>query len=113
VRSTEVDEIVIRYRDIPSKPHPVSVPPSPTTTARTSSSGVQAIPKAGVSASADLCRGRGGLATAHPGWGDIQWRISLVAMIVTVIHVAVDRKTLRACVRHFAHAPGTAPARCD
>ena len=47
------------------------------------------------------------------GWGDIHWWISLVAVIVTVIHVAVDWKTFRACVRHLAHAHGASPAPCE
>ena len=46
-------------------------------------------------------------------WGDIHWWISLAAVIVTIVHLAVDWKTFRSCVRHLTHTHGSAPAPCD
>jgi len=40
-------------------------------------------------------------------WGDIHWWISLAAVAVTVVHVSVDWRTFRACVRHVVHASGS------
>ncbi len=45
-------------------------------------------------------------------WGDIHWWVSLVAVVITVIHVAVDWKTFRACVRHLTHTHGATPTSC-
>ena len=48
------------------------------------------------------------LGVAKTTWGDIHWWVSLVAVAVTVVHVTVDWKTFRACVRHVVHASGAA-----
>ncbi len=37
-------------------------------------------------------------------WGDIHWWVSLAAVAVTIVHVTVDWKTFRACMRHVVHA---------
>jgi hypothetical protein len=37
-------------------------------------------------------------------WGDIHWWVSLAAVAVTIVHVIVDWKTFRACLRHIVHA---------
>ena len=39
-------------------------------------------------------------------WGDIHWWISLAAVGVTIVHVIVDWRPFRACVRHVLHARG-------
>lgn len=44
------------------------------------------------------------LGLTKSNWGDIHWWISLVAVGVTIVHVVVDWKTFRACVRHVVHA---------
>lgn len=46
-------------------------------------------------------------------WADVHWWVSLAAVAVTVVHVAIDWKTFRACVRHLTHAHRRAPASCD
>jgi hypothetical protein len=46
-------------------------------------------------------------------WGQIHWWISLVAVALTVVHLIVDWKTFRACVRHLTHTHGQAPAPCN
>lgn len=39
-------------------------------------------------------------------WGDVHWWISLAAVAFTVVHVIIDWKTFRSCVRHVVHADG-------
>jgi hypothetical protein len=36
-------------------------------------------------------------------WGDVHWWVSLAAVAVTVVHLVVDWKTFRSCVRHLVH----------
>ena len=45
-------------------------------------------------------------------WGEIHWWISLVAVGLTVVHLIVDWKTFRSCVRHLTHTHGREPAPC-
>ena len=45
-------------------------------------------------------------------WGQIHWWVSLVAVGVTIVHLAVDWKTFRSCVRHLTHTHGRDPAPC-
>ena len=37
-------------------------------------------------------------------WGNVHWWVSLAAVAVTIVHVIVDWRTFRACVRHIVHA---------
>lgn len=51
------------------------------------------------------------LGITKQAWGDIHWWLSVAAIAVTVVHVAVDWRTFRACVRHLAHrSPACQPA---
>ena len=45
-------------------------------------------------------------------WGQIHWWVSLVAVGVTIVNLAVDWKTFRSCVRHLTHTHGRDPAPC-
>jgi hypothetical protein len=48
---------------------------------------------------------RSGLATllilTKTQWGDVHFWFSVVAIIVTVIHIAVDWRALRGCIRYL------------
>lgn len=46
------------------------------------------------------------LGLAKTTWGDIHWWVSLAAVGVTIVHVVVDWRTFRACVRHITHTSG-------
>jgi hypothetical protein len=45
-------------------------------------------------------------------WADVHWWASIAAVVVTIVHVTIDWRTFRACVRHLAHARTTAPHDC-
>jgi hypothetical protein len=49
------------------------------------------------------------LGLTKASWGDVHWWISIVAVAITIVHLAVDWKTFRSCVRHLVHAHGTGP----
>jgi hypothetical protein len=42
---------------------------------------------------------------ARPQWGDVHAWLSLAALAVTVVHVAVDRRMLRSALRSLVSAP--------
>jgi hypothetical protein len=47
------------------------------------------------------------------GWGDLHFWLSLIASGITVVHVVVDWKALKGCLRYLAstHRTGIATAR--
>lgn len=39
-------------------------------------------------------------------WGDLHWWVSVAAVAVTVVHLVLDWRTFRGCLRTLAHRPG-------
>jgi hypothetical protein len=45
-------------------------------------------------------------------WGEIHWWVSLVAVLITVVHLVLDWNTFKVCIRHLIHTDhGHASAR--
>jgi hypothetical protein len=42
-------------------------------------------------------------------WGDVHFWVSVAASIVTIIHIAIDRRALQACVRYLTSGDRTRP----